>query len=251
LLGLYGLLRHFFEIHVGDGGAVLAEYRSFLAACEVLDLILMAKRCTGDVVQVANRLAIAAPEHLRLHIVAYGTRYVKPKHHWTLDVPAQILRDGCVLDAFIIERTHLLVKGIAEHVRNTSGYEKSVLSGVLSCAFKAAEVAQLGDSLLGRVASLPGHPNVQVADKMAIFTFEVAVDDVILRGDSAGIVVACVLEHGRLMAVVDVMVQVGVVSNHTRAFALSGTADVWLATEISHCIAWYSKPDGSFVVIRM
>ena len=68
-------MRHFFEIHVGDGGAVLVEYRSFLAACEVLDLILMAKRCTGDVVQVANRLAIAAPEHLRLHIIAYGTRH--------------------------------------------------------------------------------------------------------------------------------------------------------------------------------
>ena len=251
LLGLYGLLRHFCELRVRDGGAVQAEYRSCLAACEILDLILITKRCTADVVQAANRLAVAASEHLRLHIVAYGTVHVKPKHHWTLDVPAQILRDGCVLDAFIIERTHLLVKSIAEHVRNTSGYERSVLSGVLSRDFKTAEATSLGDSLLGKVADLPGHPGIRVADKMAIFTFEVAIDDVILRGDAAGIVVACVLEHGRLMAVVDVMVQVEVVSNHTRAFRLSGMADVWLATEISHCIAWYCKPDGSFVVIRM
>ena len=251
LLGLYGLLRHFFELHVRDGGAVQAEYRSFLAACEVLDLILITKRCTADVVQAANRLAVAASEHLRLHIVAYGTVHVKPKHHWTLDVPAQILRDGCVLDAFIIERTHLLVKSIAEHVRNTSGYERSVLSGVLSRDFKTAEATSLGDSLLGKVADLPGHPGIRVADKMAIFTFEVSVDDVILRGDSAGIVVACVLESGRLMAVVNLMVQVGVISGHTRAFQPTGSSDVWLASEIAHCIAWYCKPDGSIVVIRM
>jgi hypothetical protein len=251
LLGLYGLLRHFFELHVRDGSAVQAEYRSFLAACEVLDLLLIAKRCTADIVQTANRLAVAASEHLRLHIVAYGTDYVKPKHHWTLDVPAQILRDGCVLDAFIIERTHLLVKGIAEHVRNTSGYECSVLSGVLSCAFKAAEATHFGDSLLGKVADLPGHPGIRVADKMAIFTFEVSVDDVILRGESAGIVVACALESGRLMVVVNLMVQVEVISSHTRAFKPTGTSDVWLASEIAHCIAWYFKPDGSIVVIRM
>jgi hypothetical protein len=251
LLGLYGLLRHFFELHVGDGGAVQTEYRSFLAACEVMDLVLIAKRCTGDIVQVANRLAYAVSEHLRLHIVAYGTVYVKPKHHWTLDVPAQILRDRLVLDAFIIERTHLLVKGIAEHVRNTSGYERSVLSGVLTVAFKAAEVEHLGDSLLGKVGNLPGHPGIRVANKMAIFTFEVSVGDVILRGDSAGIVVACVLESGRLMAVVDLMVQAGVISEHTRAFQLTGTTDVWLASEVAHCIAWYFKPDGSIVVIRM
>ncbi len=86
---------------------------------------------------------------------------------------------------------------------------------------------------------------------MAIFTFEVSVDDVILRGDSAGIVVACVLESGRLMAVVNLMVQVGVISGHTRAFQPTGTSDVWLASEIAHCIAWYCKPDGSIVVIRM
>ena len=86
---------------------------------------------------------------------------------------------------------------------------------------------------------------------MAIFTFEVSVDDVILRGDSAGIVVACVLESGLLMAVVNLMVQVGVISGHTRAFQPTGTSDVWLASEIAHCIAWYCKPDGSIVVIRM
>ncbi len=34
----------------------------------------------------------------------------KPKHHWLLNVPAQIAKDNVVLDAFVIERQHVLVK---------------------------------------------------------------------------------------------------------------------------------------------
>ena len=65
MLGLYGLLRYFFELHVGDNAAVRVEFRSFLAACKVLDLVLIAKRCTADFAVVAAQLEIATAEHLR------------------------------------------------------------------------------------------------------------------------------------------------------------------------------------------
>ena len=41
---------------------------------------------------------------------AYGEGWMKPKHHWQMDVPRHTQRDGLVLDAFVIERTHLAVK---------------------------------------------------------------------------------------------------------------------------------------------
>jgi hypothetical protein len=66
MLGLYGLLRYFFELYVGDHAAVRVEFRSFLAACRVLDLVLMAKRCIADVAAVAAQLQNATEEHLRL-----------------------------------------------------------------------------------------------------------------------------------------------------------------------------------------
>ena len=66
MLGMYGLLRYFFELHVGDNVAVRVEFRSFLAACKVLDLVLMAKRCIADFAVVAAQLQIATAEHLRL-----------------------------------------------------------------------------------------------------------------------------------------------------------------------------------------
>ncbi len=66
MLGLYGLLRYFFELYVGDNAAVRVEFRSFLAACKVLDLVLIAKRCIADFAGVTAQLQIATAEHLRL-----------------------------------------------------------------------------------------------------------------------------------------------------------------------------------------
>jgi hypothetical protein len=66
MLGLYGLLRYFFELYVGDNAAVRVQFRSFNAACRVLDLVLMAKRCIADVAAVAAQLQKATEEHLRL-----------------------------------------------------------------------------------------------------------------------------------------------------------------------------------------
>ena len=250
MLGLYGLLRHFFETRVGDRPEVRAEHTSFKAACHVMDLILQAKRCLARPAEAAVQLEAAVGAQLRLHIAAYGTEHVKPKHHWLLDVPAQMRRDGCVLDAFIIERTHLTVKGIAEHVKNTHDFERAVMRGVTTLAFQSAASATYGDSLLGKVAALPGYPNVQVADKMKLFTLQLAIDDVILRGESAGIVIACACEGGVLFAIVETMVRITRLSDHASACKPTGVHEVWLASEVEHSIAWYGRPDGSWVVIR-
>jgi hypothetical protein len=197
-------------------------------------------------------VAVVAISHSpRLHQLAYGIRHIRPKHHWMMDVAAQLVRDECVLDAFIIERTHLVVKGIADHIRNTSCFEQSVLSGVTTLAFESAAVALAGDCLVGRCALLPGFPGVQVADKMSIFNIDVSVDDIIVRGEEAGVVVACALENGRLLVVVDLLVKTANVSSHTDVFSLAGQHGVWSAAEVGHCLGWYCQPDGSFVVIRM
>lgn len=46
---------------------------------------------------------------------AHGIRHILPKHHWMLDIPAQLVRDGLIADAFVIERQHLTVKVCARH----------------------------------------------------------------------------------------------------------------------------------------
>ncbi len=126
-----------------------------------------------------------------------------------------------------------------------------MLSGVTTRAFEHAAVAEAGDGLVGRCAPLPGFPDVHVADKLSVFHIEVSVEDIILRGADAEVVVACALEGGRLLVVVDLLVQTVIRSSHTAVFRLAGQHAVWSASDVGHCLEWYGQPDGSFVVIRM
>ena len=105
-------------------------------------------------------------------MAAYGNALIKPKNHWQMDMPDQIAQDGCVLDAFLIERTHLKVKVIAENIRNTTCFEKSVLSGVLNCDFRRITEATDIAGLRGASAPLPGYPGVVVADRLEFFTLQ-------------------------------------------------------------------------------
>jgi hypothetical protein len=248
-LGLYGLLRHFFETRIAGLEEVREEWKSFLALCTVIDILLMAKRSSLDVVAASTQLQAATAQHLRLHTEAYGTSTVVPKHHWMLDVPPQLLRDGMVLDTFVIERNHVSVKRIAEHVRNTVVYERSVLSGVTTAAFSRDAEASVGSGLVGRTAAFPGNPEATIADKMDIDSMEVAVADVILRGSSVGIVSACVCEGGHLLAIVEVLALRLRMTPHSGTYARTGVQDVWHASQLDTALAWYVQADGSIVVI--
>jgi hypothetical protein len=172
LLGLFGLLRHFAETCVGDSEVVAAEMASFNALCESLGLILLAKRGMVHVADAGAQLKAASEKHLRLHIAAYGTEFVVPKHHWQLDVADQLGRDGCVLDAFIIERLHLVVKAVAEPVKNTACFERSVLSGVVNLSFHHNRRCQPMSGLEGRVRQWPGVPSVLVSTRLKILALQ-------------------------------------------------------------------------------
>lgn len=186
LLGLHSLLRHFVQTRVDPQPGVEKELASFAAACRCIDLLLLAKRGVAASGEVAEALARASAEHLELHKAAYGTAHLRPKHHWVMDVPAQLRRDGLVLDSFIIERIHLQVKSIAEHIRNTSCYERSVLAGVLNLQAKRLSKALQQVGLEGRQVLWPGTQDVLVSDRMGYLGLKVA------RGCVAACVFACV-----------------------------------------------------------
>ncbi len=98
LLGLYGLLRHYVECTVPPVPEHERARASFLAACSVMDAMLAAK---FRMMQPADAAALVQERMSRfmvLHKSAYGATLIKPKHHWQMDVPPQILRDGLVLD---------------------------------------------------------------------------------------------------------------------------------------------------------
>lgn len=50
-----------------------------------------------------------------------------PKDHAAKHVPAQFKRDGFSIDTFVNERYHIQKKSVAQHIRNTQCFEKSLL----------------------------------------------------------------------------------------------------------------------------
>eukprot|EP00959_Pyramimonas_sp_CCMP1952_P446068 9339273-Pyramimonas_sp.AAC.1 len=67
------------------------------------------------------------------HAAACGRRYLLPKHHAMMHIPAQIWKDKFVVDMFDVERLNSRVEQSAENsARNTERHEYSFLSNLLT-----------------------------------------------------------------------------------------------------------------------
>ena len=247
LLSLYVLIRHYAEVHIRNHEDIRLEWSSFQAACHVIDLILITKYGMTDPQQAASALRLAMTDHMRKHISAYGTSHVKPKHHWLFDCAAQVARDGLVLDAFIIERRHLAVKSIAENRKDTTWYERSVLSGVVLEHKKIIKGGIVSGCLTGRVRKLGGLTLSSAASYLAL---HISVGDVVFHGVDAGQVITCAQDQGGFVVVVQRFTLVEKVSAHSQKFIVSDEHDVWHLGATAQCCAWYSSGDG-IIIIRM
>jgi hypothetical protein len=249
MLSLYGLMRHFVDVAVAGRPAVAGQVASFKALCRVIDIILSAKRGCSNIRDTSAALSTAINRFMDLHKSMYGEEFLVPKHHWLCDLPSQLLRDGLVLDCFVVERMHLQVKRTSENVKNLKFFERATMRGVMNSYFAAAEDSA-GDGLRGKTLQCPG-TRAAIAQSMRVWNFEVSVGDIILRGEECGCVVACASEDGELLAIVDVMTTVSQIGGGHAVKARSGASRaVWPANQIEHSVGW--RMDGDLmIVVRM
>ena len=151
---------------------------------------------------------------MQLHLACYRSAYVRPKHGWQWGIPEHWDRDNAVWDAFITERLHLLVKETGSRIRNTARLERTLLSGTLN-----AQMASL-QTLSGPCCFLDNSPvrmdvppDALFADSMQVWDMEMQVDDIIFHQDSAGKLLACVLEEGSFYGIVEMFIETAVVSH--------------------------------------
>lgn len=197
----------------------------------------------------ADKYEHAMQAFLAAHKDAYGLQHLRPKHHWALDLTAQIRRDQCILDAFIIERQHLMVKALAEPVRNTLCFETSVLSSLVVVQLRGGRGQQLGDGLLGQGRHLPTLPSATVTSKLSVHGFTVSVGEVVCRGSDAAVVAACASEGDELFCLVAPMAKVAVETPTSARFRRGGRLDAWRAAELKQCLAWRDEPGGLVLVL--
>ena len=98
MLGLYGIIRHWYTTEVGDRPDLVAHKASFDAACDVVDAMLQAKRGTWPIDLAAARGLEAMTRHMNAHRAIYGEDNIVPKHHWMFDVFEQMPELPCVID---------------------------------------------------------------------------------------------------------------------------------------------------------
>jgi hypothetical protein len=106
-----------------------------ISSFEALGAILLWVRRGKEGKPEPRELAAAARQHAKAFSKAYPATEGKPKNHFLHHLPSQIERDGMVLDAFVGERKHQLVKFLATNVDNTVAFEKSVLLRSLAKQF--------------------------------------------------------------------------------------------------------------------
>lgn len=124
-LSVYPMIRRFAE--VVQNPALEDHCQCVYAMCDVADALQEAKRQQyDDRESMAHRIKDLIVRYLRVRLAVYGTSRVKPKHHMLLHMFEQLLMDGLMLDCFILEHMHLLIKAYADMVANTIAFEKSI-----------------------------------------------------------------------------------------------------------------------------
>ena len=154
LLTLYTILRHFVQTRLRSNPELDTQVASFEAACAIVDVILKAKRGLMPLPQAATLLRSALEDHFAKHQAVYTDAHFVPKHHYLWDVASQWERQDDVFDAFVVERLHLRVKAVSEHIKNTARFELTAVSSVINCQARDLAESNFEDTLIGMTAPL-------------------------------------------------------------------------------------------------
>ena len=250
-LAVYSLLRHFADVHVAHLPELAEEYVSFKAACDVVDLFLLAKRGRIPMREAGERLYQAMGHHLRTHKQCYGDSHITPKYHWLLDCCGQVAKDPFVIDCFVVERLHLRVKHVADPIKNTVNFERSVLAGLMNTQIEALRRKCFCDGLRGPSSQYPGVVGALVADKMDCKSQRITVGDLVFYENSVGFVLACVDVGGNLYCMVEVWDLIGNVSTYGQRWATSDVIQMWPSEHVQCASAWKMEGVAGLVALRL
>jgi hypothetical protein len=147
VLAVYPSVRAFVEEYVMTRDILHEQCLSFNALCLVIDVIQKIKKdktCIGELEAVQFT-------HGAAHKLAYGVKCI-PKHHYNRHIGRQVNRDGMVIDGFPTERKNGTMTRIADPIKNTRSFEKSVTSRILIQQCRQLGNLQVGDGLCGKAS---------------------------------------------------------------------------------------------------
>ncbi len=258
LLGLYVLLRHFILAVVVPAAAAMevdlrAEIGVFLAYCTVIDCIMKLKKgyaSEPDAELLIRQLEATLDRAMELQMHVFGPASFRPKHHRMQHIANQIRDFGVVIDAFIIERLHLVLKDVLKNVHNPHIFETSLLRNCMARQIKALNDHAAVYGLVGKTAPLDACPGATAAQDMRFCGMRLASGDVVLRAGVAGEITLCATEGDRCFVIVNVWSEAGVVTAYSRRWQKTDSHQAWPAEDVEPCLAWYTEEGGSIIALE-
>ena len=231
-LGVYTLLRHFAESELVHEEGMEPHVAVFRAICRAIDVIQMAKKGLLPMRRAGVQLKETLQRWLQLHKALYGERHIKPKFHWMFDV-AEVMADGdeLVMDQFVIERLHLLIKPHAERIDNLRVFEKSVLKSALNAQLSTQALMSGECCLTSKPLPLAGM-GARLASHMSARGTHIAVDDLVFHANSVGRVAACAEGDGMYFLVVRTFRLVEPITSYSSRWRATREVQLWLAEEV-------------------
>ena len=253
VLLVYPLFRHFVVKLLSPSVAMSGPVSSLLALCDVVDEVLRVKRGHG------RRLALliaSIKKYLTVFVNTYSADLVRPKHHFLHHIPQQIERDGMLLDCWVHERKHQMVKRSCNWVDNTSQFEKSALARALN-----EQSRQLGEPscfCTGLRAPFMLWPEarevfgtaVMVSRALSHEGFLVHTGDVVLLQDEVFKVSVCVNADGLHYVVAVEYSRVEETKYALRCKLSERTRLLRVSSNMEHAACWSVEADGTVLVLR-
>jgi len=154
LLAAYPLVRRFAELHGNDE---LHDAKvCFLSACEVADALQQAKfqhfECRKTMAKLIKDLV---RKYLDVRAAVYGKKGIKPKHHKLCHLWKQLEDDGFLMDCFILEHMHCMIKPLAEDLRHTRHYESTAIRRAVQARVHQLKKQEINRQLLGNKQLCP------------------------------------------------------------------------------------------------
>ncbi len=164
----------------------------------------------------------------------YPNAEKKPKHHYVLHAAGQLYKHGITIDAFVGERKHNMMKGIANAIKNTAAFEKTLLTRAVCMHIDhLSDPMCFSDRLINPVADtglahLVGTTDAWVANSAVMQGVRVASRDLVRVGATFYEIAACAAHSGKFHLLARVLERVDRPSLITSTWTRSG--DMLLVT---------------------
>ena len=246
-LSLYKILEYWAAEEAKDCPELLEHCAVYFAACKIIDIYIDVKHRRQDTATVKRELVVLIGNWQNIHKMKYGVVHFTPKFVWLWCIAFNL--GPWWFDMFYVERQHKRVKRQVEPVKNTRQFEGTVLQRVLDDQVSSLQTFDVLKCNYGlserRVWSMVnGHP-ASMADSLKWQGVSIHVDDLVVRAQSVGVVVACFELESDLLLDVEVMQHV-----ESWKYKLTVTKELWRADEVRLVKAWRSHGGDVYSVLK-